>query len=170
MIPTKESKQQTYCIDRHCDERVEAGSSGDHFSEIRAVLPGVRHGDPCRDDGSRCANGLRAASWSRYGSPSAPLGEDEKGKIGFHGGKVEIERPPLRRFDGKEYVLPSWEATIRENWLGKWAINQMLINVSIHKFARSVRLLEGDARPGRGRHRERRNRPGTRRQSHRARD
>jgi putative transposase len=25
-----------------------------------------------------------------------------KGKIGFHGGKLEIERPRLRRFDGKE--------------------------------------------------------------------
>jgi hypothetical protein len=25
-----------------------------------------------------------------------------KGKIGFHGGKVEIERPRLRGFDGKE--------------------------------------------------------------------
>ena len=159
-----------------------------------------------------------------------------KGKIGFHGGKVEIERPRLRRFDGKEYVLPSWEAAVSENWLGKWAMNQMLINVSTRKFARSVRLPEGDvpgaglsksatsrrfvalsaarmrewmacdlsgldllviqidgihmdedsdpgccdrcrrewrqtsARPGRGRYRKRRNRPGTHRQSHRAGD
>jgi hypothetical protein len=67
-----------------------------------------------------------------------------KGKIGFHGGKVEIERPRLRRFDGKEYVLPSWEAAVSENWLGKWAMNQMLINVSTRKFARSVRLPEED--------------------------
>ena len=72
-----------------------------------------------------------------------------KGKIGFHGGKVEIERPRLRRFDGKEYVLPSWEAAVSENWLGKWAMNQMLINVSTRKFARSVRLPEGDV-PGAG--------------------
>src|SRR5271167_2679482 len=54
-----------------------------------------------------------------------------KGKIGFHGGKVEIERPRLRGFDGKEQALPSWEA---EDWLGKWAINQMLINVATRKF------------------------------------
>jgi putative transposase len=67
-----------------------------------------------------------------------------KGKIGFHGGKVEIERPRLRSFEGKEQALPSWEAAISEDWLGKWAMNQMLINVSTRKFARSVRLPEGD--------------------------
>src|SRR3981081_1092787 len=46
-----------------------------------------------------------------------------KGKIGFHGGKVAIERPRLRGFDGKEQALPSWEgATTEES-----AMNQMLI-------------------------------------------
>ena len=67
-----------------------------------------------------------------------------KGKIGFHGGKVEIERPRLRSFEGKEQPVPSWEAAVAEDWLGKWAMNQMLINVSTRKFARSVRLPEGD--------------------------
>ena len=67
-----------------------------------------------------------------------------RGKIGFHGGKVEIERPRLRGFDGKERPVPSWEAAIAGDWLGKWAMNQMLINVATRKFARSVRLPEGD--------------------------
>ena len=31
-----------------------------------------------------------------------------------------------------------------EDWLGKWAMNQMLINVSTRKFERSMRLPEGD--------------------------
>jgi len=44
-----------------------------------------------------------------------------KGKIGFHGGKVAIERPRLRGFDGKEQALPSWEGATTEDWLGKWA-------------------------------------------------
>src|SRR2546427_5526065 len=66
------------------------------------------------------------------------------GKIGFHGGKVAIERPRLRGFDGKEQALSSWEAALREDWLGSWAMNQMLINVSTRKFGRSVRLPEGD--------------------------
>jgi putative transposase len=67
-----------------------------------------------------------------------------KGKIGFHGGKVEIERQRLRGFDGKEYVLPSWDSAVGEDLLGKWAMNQMLINVSTRRFKRSVRLPEGD--------------------------
>jgi putative transposase len=67
-----------------------------------------------------------------------------KGKIGFHGGTVEVERPRLRGFDGKERALPSWETAVAEDWLGKWAMNQMLINVSTRKFKRSVRLPEGD--------------------------
>jgi putative transposase len=67
-----------------------------------------------------------------------------KGKIGFHGGSVEVERPRLRGFDGKERALPSWETAVAEDWLGKWAMNQMLINVSTRKFKRSVRLPEGD--------------------------
>src|ERR1700681_3599555 len=67
-----------------------------------------------------------------------------EGKIGFHGGTVEVERPRLRGFNGKERALPSWETAVAEDWLGKWAMNQMLINVSTRKFKRSVRLPEGD--------------------------
>jgi putative transposase len=78
-------------------------------------------------------HGRRAHRWGKT-----------KGKIGFHGGKVEIERPRLRDFEGKEQALPSWEAAVAEDWLGKWAMNQMLINVATRKFARSVRLPEGD--------------------------
>src|SRR5664280_576864 len=67
-----------------------------------------------------------------------------KGKIGFHGGKVEIERPRLRDFNGKELAVQSWEAAVAEDWLGKWSMNQMLINVATRKYARSVRLPGGD--------------------------
>ena len=67
-----------------------------------------------------------------------------KGKIGFHGGKAEIARPRVRGLDGAERVLPSWENAVSEDLLGKWAMNQMLINVSTRRFKRSVRLPEGD--------------------------
>ena len=70
-------------------------------------------------------------------------GARTKGKIGFHGGKVEIERPRVRGLDGAERVLPSWESAVSEDLLGKWAMNQMLINVSTRRFKRSVRLPEG---------------------------
>ena len=65
------------------------------------------------------------------------------GKVGFHGGKVEFERPRVRRRDGGEVTLPSWEAALSEDLLGKWALNLMLINVSTRKFGRAVRLPGG---------------------------
>jgi transposase-like protein len=75
------------------------------------------------------------------------------GKLGFHGGKVAIERPRVRaREDGAEMALPSWQAAQAEDWLGRWAMNLMLINVSTRRFGRAVRLPEGDiaAPPGAG--------------------
>ena len=89
-----------------------------------ARLCGVRYG---RDDGK---DGYR---WGRT-----------KGKLGFHGGKIELERPRVRARDGGEISLPSWDAAMAEDWLGKWALNLMLINVSTRKFGRAMRLPEGD--------------------------
>lgn len=67
-----------------------------------------------------------------------------KGKIGFHGGKVAVRRPRLRSAAGCEVSLPSWQAAQAEDWLGRWAMNLMLINVSTRKLRRAVRLPEGD--------------------------
>ena len=61
-----------------------------------------------------------------------------------HGGKIELQRPRVRARDGGEVALPSWEAAMAEDWLGKWALNLMLINVSTRKFGRAMRLPEGD--------------------------
>ena len=93
-----------------------------------AAVCGARH---ARDEGRR------AHRWGRT-----------KGKIGFHGGKIAVERPRVRGFDGAERTLPSWESAVGENWLGEWAMNQMLINVSTRKFKRSVRLPGAMCRPG----------------------
>ena len=67
-----------------------------------------------------------------------------KGKIGFHGGKVEVRRPRLRSLAGHEVPLPSWQAAQAEDGLGRWAMNLMLLNVSTRKLRRAVRLPEGD--------------------------
>jgi len=74
------------------------------------------------------------------------------GRLGFHGGKVAIERPRVRARNGAEMAIPSWEAAQAEDWLGRWAMNLMLINVSTRRFGRAVRLPEGDiaAPPGAG--------------------
>ncbi len=67
-----------------------------------------------------------------------------RGRIGFHGGKVEVERPRVRGLGGREVPIPSWERAMSEDWLGRWAMNLMLINVSTRRFGRAVRLPEGD--------------------------
>src|SRR5215218_1561648 len=89
--------------------------------------------DAQRLAGARHSRGERAGH--RWGTT--------KGKIGFHGGKVDVRRPRVRS-DGHEIVLPSWRAAQGEDWLGRWAMNLMLINVSTRKLKRAVRLPEGD--------------------------
>src|SRR5215469_12833870 len=96
----------------------------DMMEQDAARLCGVRYGRTEGKDGYR---------WGRT-----------KGKLGFHGGKIELARPRVRARDGGEIGLPSWQAAVAEDWLGKWAMNLMLINVSTRKFGRAVRLPEGD--------------------------
>jgi transposase-like protein len=72
------------------------------------------------------------------------------GKLGFHGGKVDVPRPRVRSRGGEEVPLPSWEEAMSVDFLGKWAMNLMLINVSTRKFGRAVRLPEGDVAAPKG--------------------
>jgi hypothetical protein len=48
------------------------------------------------------------------------------------------------RLAGKELAVPSWQQAVTEDWLGQWAMNLMLINVSTRKIRRAVRLPESD--------------------------
>ena len=90
-------------------------------------LAGPRHG---RGDGR---------SGRRWGTT--------EGTVGFHGGKMSVRRPRVRSRAGQEVRLPSWQAAQAEDWLGRWAMNLMLINVSTRKFGRAVRLPDGDLPP-----------------------
>jgi len=95
---------------------------------------------------------LAGAPHSRGGRRLGHRWGRTQGKIGFHGGKVTVHRPRVRALDGGEMALPTWTAAQAEDWLGRWAMNLMLINVSTRKLRRAVRLPEGDLRaiPGDG--------------------
>jgi transposase-like protein len=93
-----------------------------------------------RDDAQELTGG-------RYGRDESRIGHrwgTTKGKIGFHGGKVAVHRPRVRSYEGREIELPTWTAAQAEDWLGRWAMNLMLINVSTRKLRRAVRLPDGD--------------------------
>jgi transposase-like protein len=89
------------------------------------------------------AEQLAGAPHSRGGGRVGHRWGRTRGKIGFHGGKVVVRRPRVRS-EGHEVVLPTWRAAQSEDWLGRWAMNLMLINVSTRKLRRAVRLPEGD--------------------------
>jgi len=93
------------------------------------ALCGPRHGR---------GSGRRAQRWGQT-----------EGPIGFHGGKVAVPRPRLRQ-GGQEVTLPSWERAVAEDWLGRWAMNLMLVGVTTRRFGRAVRLPEGDVPAGPG--------------------
>lgn len=66
-----------------------------------------------------------------------------RGRLGFHGGKVELKRPRVRsKVTGKELTLPSWQEADEAGWLEEWAMSLMLMNVATRKFGRAVRLPE----------------------------
>jgi putative transposase len=89
------------------------------------------------------AEQLAGAPHSRGGGRVGHRWGRTRGKIGFHGGKVVVRRPRVRS-EGHEVALPTWRAAQAEDWLGRWAMNLMLINVSTRKLRRAVRLPEGD--------------------------
>ena len=95
------------------------------------------------------ANGLCGARHERTDGRKGHRWGAAEGPIGFHGGKVSVRQPRVRGSKGgKEVPPPRWAAAQEEDWLGKWAMNLMLINVSTRKFARAVRLPEGDLPAG----------------------
>ena len=90
------------------------------------------------------ASELCGARHARGGGRQGHRWGTTEGRIGFHGGAVDVVRPRVRRKGGKtEMALPSWSAAVEEDWLGRWAMNLMLINVSTRKIGRAVRLPGG---------------------------
>ncbi len=106
------------------------GESFDHFCLTAgiATLAGMLEDDAERLCGSLHGR-LKERDGHRWGRTT--------GRLAFHGGTIPVERPRVRGRSG-ELALPSWEAARSEDWLGKWAMNLMLLNVSTRKFGRAV--------------------------------
>src|ERR1700738_311290 len=73
---------------------------------------------------------VTAACGARPGRDAARRahrGGRTRGQIGFHGGKIEVERPRVRGVDGREVTIPSWETAAQEDWLGAGAVKTMWV-------------------------------------------
>ena len=80
----------------------------------------------------------------RHGSRTAHRWGVTMSEIDYHGGKAAVRRPRVRQRRGAELELTSWRAIKDKDLLSRWAFNQMLIGVATRKYARSVRLPDGD--------------------------
>lgn len=82
--------------------------------------------------------------YERHGSRAAHRWGVTMSEIDYHGGKAAVRRPRVRKRRGAELELTSWRAIKDADLLSRWAFNQMLIGVATRKYARSVRLPDGD--------------------------
>jgi putative transposase len=85
---------------------------------------------------------VRSPAFSEPRSARSPLGPHAR-QDRLSGWQGRIVRPRVRGADGEELPLPSWTAATTEDWLGKTAMNLMLIGVATRKIGRAVRLPEG---------------------------
>lgn len=112
------------------------GQSFDQFCLIAGV---AALSEMLEDDVKTLAGAAHARSTDK---PGYRWGRT-KGRVGFHGGKVALDRPRVRsKSTGKELPLPSWKEAAEGGWLEEWAMSLMLMNVATRKFGRAVRLPE----------------------------
>ena len=119
------------------------GAVDEAFAEVRASFDRFCLAAGIEALGTMMEADVTASCGPRHGRDAARRAHRwgrTRGRIGFHGGKIEIERPRVRGVDGREVTIPSWETAAEEDWLGRWAMNLMLINVSTRRFGRAVRL------------------------------
>ena len=130
-----------------------SGAVGEAFADVQQSFERLCLAAGMEALGAMMEADVEAACGPRHGRSAnreAHRWGKTRGRIGFHGGKVALERPRVRGIDGREVPIPSWDRATAEDWLGRWAMNLMLINVSTRRFGRAVRLPEGDVPAGPG--------------------
>ena len=115
------------------------GAVGQSFDQFCLIAGVAALSEILEDDVKALAGDAHARSADK---PGYRWGRT-KGRVGFHGGKVALERPRVRsKSTGRELPLPSWQEAAEGGWLEEWAMSLMLMNVATRKFGRAVRLPE----------------------------
>jgi transposase-like protein len=126
---------------------------GDAMEEVRlsverfCLVAGIGALQEMMDEDATTVCGARHR---RHGDRRGYRWGSTQGEIGYHGGRVKVQRPRVRDRAGKEVGLESWEVLRDGDLLLEWALNLMVLNVSTRKYHRAVRLPEGDLAKARG--------------------
>ncbi|MGY3695837.1 hypothetical protein ACVIGA_005917 [Bradyrhizobium sp. USDA 3240] len=103
-----------------------AGSSAtaavdEAFAEVRASFDRFCLAAGMEALGTTMEADVVAACGPRHGRDAARRAHRwgrTRGRIGFHGGKIEVERPRVRGVDGGEVTIPNWETAAQEGLAG----------------------------------------------------
>ena len=120
---------------------------GDALDEVRlsverfCLLAGI---EALQEMMAEDATTLCGARHRRHGARRGYRWGKTQSEIGYHGGRVKVDRPRVRDHSGKEVSLESWEVLRDGDLLLEWALNLMVLGVSTRKYHRAVRLPEGD--------------------------
>ena len=126
---------------------------GDAMEEVRlsverfCLVAGIGALQEMMDEDATTVCGARHG---RHGDRRGYRWGSTQSEIGYHGGRVKVQRPRVRDRAGKEVGLESWEVLRDGDLLLEWALNLMVLNVSTRKYHRAVRLPEGDLSKARG--------------------
>lgn len=88
------------------------GAVDEAFAEVRASFDRFCLAAGIEALGTMMEADVTAACGPRHGRDAARRAHRwgrTRGRIGFHGGKIEVERPRVRGVDGREVTIPSWE-------------------------------------------------------------
>ncbi|MEK7863933.1 MAG: IS256 family transposase, partial [Chloroflexota bacterium] len=92
---------------------------------------------------------LCGARYAHQADRRAGRGGHAAGELVMGGRRVRVQRPRVRSVGGREIALPSWELFSAEDPLEERAVEQMLVNVSTRKYARSLEPVPAEI-PARG--------------------
>src|SRR5258705_2212280 len=131
------------------------GAVDEAFAEVRASFDRFCLAAGIEAFGTMMEADVTAACGPRDGRHAARRAHRwgrTRGRIGFHGGKIEVERPRVRGLDGREVTIPSWETAAEEDWLGRWAMDLRVVNGLTRRVGRACPLPQCSgsvpARPG----------------------
>ncbi|TWI16159.1 hypothetical protein IQ15_07761 [Bradyrhizobium yuanmingense] len=88
------------------------GAVDEAFAEVRASFDRFCLAAGIEALGTMMEADVTAACGPRHGRDAerrAHRWGRTRGRIGLHGGKIEVERPSVRGVDGREVTIPSWE-------------------------------------------------------------